>query len=365
LGSFRDNPDVASQTPALTIDVRTYPALFRRVKETLLEGKKRIETEKIHTRWETGYYIQQHILQNNGRADYGKQVIIKLAGDLDVSEAVLYRCLQFFEQYPDYKKVARARELTWSHYQELLGVPDDKQRLLLEKAITENGLTRDEVRARKKAQRTSGRAEPEKPAVNDQPSIRTTADGCQLTVDPLVPLKGTLYTYQIVKRKIISGDFSELVVDLGFSNYRDVDARLISNFSDGDVVASVPKDDAYRFSKSDRTAKDLYTYAAFVEKVVDGDTLKVHIDLGFETWTRQSLRLRGIDCPELKTKDGDAAKAFVQSHLKACDRIVVRSIKPDKFDRYLADIFLPAVDGEAEVYLNNLLLEKGFAERWG
>jgi endonuclease YncB( thermonuclease family) len=120
---------------------------------------------------------------------------------------------------------------------------------------------------------------------------------------------------------------------------------------------------AYKLRTTERTQKDLYTYNALVERVVDGDTLKVHVDLGFGQWTRQTLRLRGLDCPEVGTRDGDAAKAFVQSYLKEASQIVIRSSKSDKYDRYLADIFIPQDKGE-DIYLNDLLLEKGQAERW-
>ena len=152
----------------------------------------------------------------------------------------------------------------------------------------------------------------------------------------------------------------------------------------------------YRFSKTDRTQKDLFTYNAYVERVIDGDTLKVRIDLGFDTWHRETLRLRDIDCPEMDTKEGQEAKAFAQSYIKDASLIIVRSSRSDKYDRYLADVYIPDVSlrpngddssflrnnnrkgkldratpqsGGAkqsqELYLNNFLLEKGYAKRWG
>ena len=72
--------------------------------------------------------------------------------------------------------------------------------------------------------------------------------------------------------------------------------------------------------------------------------------------------MRGIDCPEVGTKDGDAAKAFVQSLLKEASQIILRSSRSDKYDRYLADVFIPT-DGTEDIYLNNLLLEHGHAQR--
>ena len=74
------------------------------------------------------------------------------------------------------------------------------------------------------------------------------------------------------------------------------------------------------------------------------------------------MRLRGIDCPEMDTKAGEAAKAFVQSHLKEASLIVLRSSRVDKYDRYLVDVFIAAKEGD-DVFLNNLLLQEGHAQR--
>jgi hypothetical protein len=168
-------------------DLATYPGLFRQVKAVLLDGQRRIENERIFTFWDAGRLIRTHILLNQERAEYGKGVILKLAQDLHVSRQVLDRCVQFFETYPKFPIGARARQLTWSHYQELIAVADDKKRLLLEKAIITSGLTRDEVRARKKAQ------QPSEPTTSLTPEVRKVA--------PLVPLRGELYTYKILKPK--------------------------------------------------------------------------------------------------------------------------------------------------------------------
>ena len=62
----------------------------------------------------------------------------------------------------------------------------------------------------------------------------------------------------------------------------------------------------------------MYEYKAIVVKVVDGDTVDVDIDLGFNVWLKkQRIRLYGIDTPESRTRDkvekvfGNLAKAKV------------------------------------------------------
>ena len=86
--------------------------------------------------------------------------------------------------------------------------------------------------------------------------------------------------------------------------------------------------------------------------------LLVSVDLEFGMRTRQYLRLRGIDAPELKTRAGKRARKFVEEQLKGIDEIRIKSSRSDKFDRYLADVFLK------NGYLNQILLDRGFAKRF-
>ena len=49
------------------------------------------------------------------------------------------------------------------------------------------------------------------------------------------------------------------------------------------------------------TAKQPFYYNCTLDRVIDGDTIDVHIDLGFEVQlTKQRVRLAGIDTPERK-----------------------------------------------------------------
>jgi endonuclease YncB( thermonuclease family) len=93
------------------------------------------------------------------------------------------------------------------------------------------------------------------------------------------------------------------------------------------------------------------------------------------------LRLRGLDCPEVSTAAGRAAKAFVDALLRPGDAVIVSTTKPDKYDRYLADVFVTAstaqnsegrngTSGSAlspdadRIFLNNALLSDGHAIRY-
>lgn len=323
-----------------------YNALLKQVREVLIEGQRRIESERVRTYWQTGKLIHGHILKHADRAEYGAQVIEQVSKDLDVDYSLLNRCVQFAKKYPRLPILARGREFSWSHYRHLITVNDDKKRALLEDAVSRHEWTAQELAHRIKL--TKPVPEPDQ---SKKPTVART---------PLSPLRGELYTYRLVTRPTLGEkEGSGLLIDLGFGFFREVENR----WNESDIVRSRPVDDAYKFSKVEATAKDLFTYAAFVEKVVDGDTLKVRLDLGFESWTRQVLRLRGIDCPEVDTKAGQEARAFAQAILKESQRIIVRSSRSDKYDRYLADVFIPSAKGAADIFFNELLINEGHAVR--
>lgn len=106
----------------------------------------------------------------------------------------------------------------------------------------------------------------------------------------------------------------------------------------------------------------MWQYRATVDRVVDGDTIDVTIDLGFRVYTTQRLRLRHIDTPEKygpgASAAGVAAAQIVEQMLPVGTKVIVETEKTGKYGRWLAIITLP--DG---VELNAWLVEKGYAER--
>lgn len=351
-----------------------YQSLLSRVRRTLLEGQARIDAERVQTYWQTGEIIYKDILKNKDRGTYGAEITKGLAKDLNVHVSVLQRCVQFVKAYPQLTKVAGRRLLKWSHFRELMAITDDKKRLSLEKAVEKNDWSSDELINRIRLGKSlDSDSQGSKSETLPKPSPKL-----------LTPLRGKLFHYAIVKRPTIGGEGEpELFLDLGFGDFEDLTEAEAGQFSAGDIVALDAPAKGIRFSKVPGTVKDIYTYQAVVEKVVDGDTLKVRFFLGGRHRRRETLRLRGLDCPEMDTREGQAAKVFVQSYIKEAQTIIVRSSRSDKWDRYLADIFLPGMADnniseasrweeaggerarrvEADIYLNNLLLEKGYAKR--
>ena len=102
-----------------------------------------------------------------------------------------------------------------------------------------------------------------------------------------------------------------------------------------------------------------------VNKVVDGDTIDITIDLGFSLTTKQRVRLNGIDTPESLTKDayekkfGLEAKQYIADWIASKKTIVIRTEKDDKYGRILGVLF---GDDEKES-LNDKMIREGYA--WG
>ena len=108
-------------------------------------------------------------------------------------------------------------------------------------------------------------------------------------------------------------------------------------------------------------------YQYFVKnvlKVVDGDTVDVEIDLGFDLTKKERVRLGGIDTPESRTRDleekklGLQAKDYLKSLIMNADKLIVRTEKDGKFGRMIGYLYM---NPDATVSLNQMLIDEGFA----
>ena len=91
----------------------------------------------------------------------------------------------------------------------------------------------------------------------------------------------------------------------------------------------------------------MYEYSCTVERVVDGDTIDVVLDLGFDIFYKSRVRLYGIDTPESRTRDldekarGKMASAFLKEAIEGGDKIVIQTKLKDsrgKFGRVLGNV---------------------------
>lgn len=109
-------------------------------------------------------------------------------------------------------------------------------------------------------------------------------------------------------------------------------------------------------------------YVRKVENVVDGDTIDVLIDLGFDILFQSRVRLAGIDTPESRTKDlaekalGLESKEYLKKHLKDAKSVVIKTEKMDSSEKYGRILGWVYVNGDTES-LNDKMINDGYA--WG
>lgn len=95
----------------------------------------------------------------------------------------------------------------------------------------------------------------------------------------------------------------------------------------------------------------LWHYRATVTRILDGDTMEVLVDVGFDMTRHTRVRLLGVDCPEFRTKDyaekhrAIQARDFVIDLCPVDSEVLIRTEKDDSFGRYLADVWVLRHDG--------------------
>jgi micrococcal nuclease len=115
-----------------------------------------------------------------------------------------------------------------------------------------------------------------------------------------------------------------------------------------------------------------FEYHARVKQVVDGDTIVVDIDLGFDVvLANQKVRFNGIDTPESRTADkvekvfGLCSKDYVKHFVEKCENyVIIRTVLSDsteKFGRILGDILDPKNMAKS---LNETMVEEGLAVKY-
>ena len=96
----------------------------------------------------------------------------------------------------------------------------------------------------------------------------------------------------------------------------------------------------------------MYTYAAKIDRVLDGDTMKIIVDVGFSIWFKHIFRVRNFDAPETRKpaslkerKHGLEAKKAAEDLLYGLKygttTVKVRTYKLAVYGRYECDIILP------------------------
>ncbi len=326
--------------------------LIETIRTEIDQGKQRaiqaMEQEKRLTYWNVGKHIKQHLSQNQGREDYGKYVIAQLAKELNLTRAILYESVKCYEEYP---RIVHAREqLTWSHIRILLSIADKQARLELEQKIIDEKLSSKELQKLVKNSKKS-------PDEVENTPLKTSRD------------RPYVYRFKKIQK--------QTMLDLGFMFYIQnpfTEAKPKSStpprIRKTDVIQIEKTNDEYQLVNLGNGSVPHYTYKAYVIEVIDGDTIWVNIDLGFNNWTTQKLRFKGVNTKALETAEGQSAKDYIESRLKGCKFIAVKTYWRDKFTRYLVDIFYKKKETdfikviENGKFLNQELLDEGLAVKY-
>ena len=117
--------------------------------------------------------------------------------------------------------------------------------------------------------------------------------------------------------------------------------------------------------------KSCYNFRVIkINKVVDGDTIDVTIDLGFDLYKKERVRVAGVDTPEKRTRDLEEkelgidatnwVKDKLESAIKGDDDLIIRTELDGgvgKYGRLLGWLYI----GDADVSLNEAMIEEGYA----
>ena len=107
-----------------------------------------------------------------------------------------------------------------------------------------------------------------------------------------------------------------------------------------------------------------------IDRVVDGDTIDVSIDLGFDLIKKERVRIAGVDTPEKRTRDleekalGIDATNWMKKNLEDTidgdDELIIRTeLKGGvgKYGRLLGWLYI----GDEEVSINEQMIDEGYA----
>ena len=117
--------------------------------------------------------------------------------------------------------------------------------------------------------------------------------------------------------------------------------------------------------------KSCYNFRVIeINRVLDGDTIDVTIDLGFDLYKKERVRVAGVDTPEKRTRDleekalGKDATNWLKDKLEGAvagdDDLVIRTELVGgvgKYGRLLGWLYV----GDANVSLNEMMIEEGYA----
>ena len=122
------------------IKIEGYSSLLKDIKSILQKGLtkayKAVDNIKVQTYWQVGERVVREELEHKDRADYGKKIIKNLSNDLKIDRRLFYRVVRFYRIYPIVVTVSP--QLSWSHYEVLIGIKNKETRRFYENSSIRN-----------------------------------------------------------------------------------------------------------------------------------------------------------------------------------------------------------------------------------
>ena len=100
----------------------------------------------------------------------------------------------------------------------------------------------------------------------------------------------------------------------------------------------------------------MYQYQATVNRIIDGDTVNLTIDLGFRLSYTANCRLAYINAPEMNTEQGKTSKIALSIMLGIGDKVTINSTGLDKYGRPIVEIL------RKDTTVNKIMIEQGHAK---
>lgn len=326
-----------------TVSLLQFSRLRKAIANELLSGAERVRRtyreEVVRSTWNIGKILRQSLGFGNRPSPENAALIARLSKDFHRPDSFYYDAAKFNRLYPS----RPLRALSLSHYSLLIRITDSRKRLALEKKALNEDISAKDLRM-------YTRLVPGLVSVGEK--------GAVLAVE-----RGRLYHYRATNAPVDG----TVMIDIGFGIEREIRCDQGGGFYSGLIIRAARDKENYSAKISPFDKSRLYTYAATLKRVIDGDTILARVDLGFRTWIIQAFRLRGIDAPEMTCALGQKAKAEVKFRLTLGASLVIKSYKQEKYGRFLADVFYKKGTEDREqilrmgAFLNQELLDKGLA----
>jgi len=115
----------------------------------------------------------------------------------------------------------------------------------------------------------------------------------------------------------------------------------------------------------------MYTYHATINRIIDGDTVDVTLDLGFGVKYDQRVRLAGIDTPEKRTRNaaekalGIDATNWLTKQLEGLSKVIIKTELDGAIGKYGRVLGWLYISDDAPKSLNSQMVDEGYAWIYG